>query len=262
MEKKVLKKFKTTEILGSKVAMVQIPEVVEIMSDWIEKKPKKCHWIIFTGMHGIVESYKRKDFKKILNSPDLFVPDGISLIWLARNKGFNLKKRVSAGSFMDEFFIEAQDKGYSNFFYGDTDKTLNELKNKLLEKFPNLKISGMYSPPFRELTQRENEEIIKKINDSKSDVLWVGLGLPKQERWIFYNKNKLNVSAIIGVGAAFKFLSGRIKRAPDWVGDLGFEWFWRLIHEPKRVWKRIFFDGPIFLYLVFLDLFFDNSKSQ
>ena len=125
----------------------------------------------------------------------------------------------------------------------------------VLNKFSDKKIE-IFSPPFRELAPEEDQEIVNKINQAKPDVLWVGLGLPKQERWIYQHKDKLNVPVIIGVGAAFKFLAGTKKRAPKFVGNLGFEWLWRLLTEPKVVWKRVFIDMPYFFWLIVKDLFF------
>ncbi len=248
------------KLLGNRVHMVQIPEVVKQISHWIEKERKKCHWIVVTGMHGIMEGHKDKNFKSILNSADLFVPDGISLIWLARLQGFFLKKRVTGTDLMEEFFRLAIKKGYSNFFYGDTKETLKMLIAKLATKFPGLKIAGFYSPPFRPLIPKEEEEAIKKINKAKPDVLWVALGLPKQEKWIFEHKEKLKVPVVVGVGAAFKFLSGKIKRPPGWIGELGFEWLWRFFQEPKNVWKRIL-DIPLFVFLVLLELIGFRTKK-
>jgi N-acetylglucosaminyldiphosphoundecaprenol N-acetyl-beta-D-mannosaminyltransferase len=253
-------KIQSIQVLGSRVHMVQIPEVLELMTHWIEEKRQKCHWIIVTGMHGLMEAHRDINFKAILNSADLFVPDGISLIWIARFRGFPLKKRVSGTDLMLEFFKIANKKGYQSFFYGDTKETLQEMAKKLLMDFPNLKIAGLYSPPFRPLTPEEDNKIIRDINQAKPDVLWVGLGLPKQERWIFEHKDKLNVPVAVGVGAAFKFLSGKVKRPPKWIGDLGFEWLWRFFQEPKKVWPRVL-DIPLFIFLVLLELIGFKSKK-
>jgi N-acetylglucosaminyldiphosphoundecaprenol N-acetyl-beta-D-mannosaminyltransferase len=146
---------------------------------------------------------------------------------------------------------EVLKKDYKNFLYGDKEETLLVVKNK----FPNSKID-FYPPPFRELTPEEDEKIIEKINSTKPDILWVGLGLPKQEKWIYRHKDRLNAPVIIGVGAAFKFLAGTKKRAPKWMGSIGLEWLWRLLTEPKVVWKRVFIDMPYFFWLVVKDLFF------
>ena len=244
---------------GVGINIIKMPEVLEKISLWIRSEKNKPHWIVATGMHGIVEAERRADFKYILNSADLFVPDGISLIWLARLKGFDIKRRVSAGDLMEGYFNVAEKMGFTNYFYGDTEDTLQKLCKNLAASYPNLKISGFYSPPFRELTKEEDKEIIKRINNAKPDVLWVGLGLPKQEKWIFEHKEMLNASVVVGVGATFKFLSGNVKRAPKWVGDLGFEWLWRLFCEPKRIWRRVFIDMPFFFWLVFKDFLFENN---
>lgn len=234
---------------GIKVDVVQMPEVLKKMSFWIKNEKNKLHQIIVTGMHGVVEASKHPDFKRILNSADLFVPDGISLVWLAKLKGFDIKRRVSGADLMTEFLKISEKEGFKNYFYGDTEDTLK----KLTEKHPKVK-ADFYSPPFRELTKEEDDKIIKTINDARADILWVGLGLPKQEKWIFEHKGRLSVPVVVGVGAAFKFLAGTVKRAPKCMGDAGFEWLWRLFYEPKRVWKRVFLDGPLFVWLSFLEL--------
>ncbi|MCX6723656.1 MAG: WecB/TagA/CpsF family glycosyltransferase [Candidatus Staskawiczbacteria bacterium] len=236
--------------LGNKINIITVEETVEKISAWIKNESEKLHWIVVTGMHGAVEAEKHASFKYIISNADMFVPDGISLVWLAGLKGFSAEKRVSGADLMQEFFRVANKEGFSSYFYGDTDETLKELNRKLLTDFPNLKIAGSYSPPFRELTEEEDKNVVERINQAKPDVLWVALGLPKQERWIFKHREKLNVPVVIGVGAAFKFLSGKVKRAPKWIGESGFEWLWRLAREPRVVWKRVFIDGPIFLWLV------------
>ncbi|XOB41515.1 MAG: WecB/TagA/CpsF family glycosyltransferase [Candidatus Nealsonbacteria bacterium] len=261
MVKNNFKQIPSIQILGSRVHMVQIPEVVELIAHWIEKESQKYHWIVVTGMHGVMEAYRDVKFKAILNSADLFVPDGISLIWIARYRGFPLKKRVSGADLMWEYFKLANKKGYRNFFYGDTKETLQELAKKLLIDFPELKIVGLYSPPFRALTPEEDAEIVRKINEKKPDILWVALGLPEQERWIFEHRDKLEIPVVIGVGAAFKFLSGKVKRAPAWLGDLGLEWLWRFFHEPRKLWRRVFLDIPAFIFLVLLELIGFKTKK-
>jgi N-acetylglucosaminyldiphosphoundecaprenol N-acetyl-beta-D-mannosaminyltransferase len=202
----------------------------------------------------VMEGKRDPQFKLILNSADLFVPDGISLILVARLKGVSLKRRVTGTDLMLEFLERSNEKGYKNFFYGDTDETLGALRAKLTERFPSLQISGTYSPPFHKLTPEEEEREIELINQSGADVLWVALGLPKQERWMYKHRDKLNVPVMVGVGAAFKFSAGTVRRAPSWVGNLGFEWGWRFAQEPKRVWRRVLIDGPRFGFHVVLEL--------
>ena len=238
-------KFPSIQVLGSRVHMVQMPEVLEVMEGWIESRDR-CRYVVATGMHGVMEAHKDQDFKTVVNSADLFVPDGISLVWMARCRGFPLKKRVSGSDIMWEFLKHSQQRGYASYFYGDTTETLNRLTSKLKERLPGLKIAGTHSPPFRQLSPEEDVEEVHMINQSGADVVWVGLGLPKQERWMFEHQDRLEVPVVVGVGAAFKFLSGQVARAPTWIGDRGFEWAWRFFQEPRRVWRRVLLDGPRF----------------
>lgn len=239
-------RFPHIRVLGVRVDMVQIPDVVDQMARWIEIKSGKCHHIVNTGMHGIMVAHRDPDFKAVLNSCDLFFPDGISVISIARLRGYSLRKKGTGPEMMREFCRVANDKGYSSFFYGDTSETLRLLAQNFKREFPNLKIAGAYSPPFRPLTPEEDDEIVGTINSSGADVLWVALGCPTQERWIFEHKDRLNVPVAAGVGAYFKFHSGQVKRAPAWLGNSGFEWLWRLSREPRRVWRRVLIDGPQF----------------
>lgn len=248
---KQTKSFKKDNVVnfgGNKIDVVQLPEMVEKMEYWIKNEAQKSHWVVVTGMHGIVQSYKHADFQYILQAADIFAPDGIAVVWAARLKGFDMKQRVSGADLMTRFLEISATKNYRNFLYGDTENTLK----KVSEKFPAIKINFL-SPPFRDLSIEEANQVVEKINQAKPDILWVGLGLPKQEKWIFQNRDKLQVPVIIGVGAAFKFLAGSVKRAPKWMGNAGLEWLWRLFHEPKTVWKRVFFDGPVFFWLVVKD---------
>ena len=239
-------------VLGVRVHMLQMPETLRTLEGWIRERAG-CRYIVATGMHGIMEARRNPDFKDILNSADLFVPDGISLIWTARARGMRARKRVCGSDLMWEFFKLAELKGYRNFFYGDTEDTLERLTVRLKENFPNLQIAGVHSPPFRAATGEEDAQDVRMINESGADVVWVGLGLPKQERWMFKQRNELNVPVLVGVGAAFKFLSGDVRRAPAWVGDHGMEWLWRLVQEPRRVWRRVLFDAPRFAGHVILE---------
>jgi len=250
--KELMADIPSMRVLGVRVHAIQIPDVVELMERWIRERAK-CHTIVVTGMHGVMEARRNPDFKAILNTADLFVPDGISLVWAARRQGFRLEKRVSGSDLMWEFFKIAEQKGYGVFFYGDTEDTLHLLRDRLKNDFQHLKVVGTHSPPFRQLTAEEEAQDIRMINESEAEVVWVGLGLPKQERWMFKHRDQLNAPVVVGVGAAFKFVSGRLMRAPPWVGDHGFEWLWRLIHEPRRVWRRVMIDGPHFVFCVALE---------
>ena len=241
-------------IVGLPVHMIQIPDVVSLMTDWVCIDRQYCRWIVVADMHAVIEAYQRIEFRRMLDQADLIVPDGIGLVRVAQCKGASLRTRVAGTDLMKAFFARTKDMGVSHFFLGDTEETLNRLQANLEHTYAGITIAGTSSPPFRALTADEDVAIVQRINDAQPDVLWVGLGLPKQERWIFEHRHRLNVPLVLGVGAAFKFLAGSVKRAPDCVGNLGFEWLWRLAHEPRRLWRRIVIEGPQFVGLAGLDV--------
>ena len=245
-------RLSSLHVLGVRVHMIQMGEALALLEEWI-RNSGRCRYVVVTQMHGIMEARRNPAFMTVLNSADLFLPDGVSLSWVGRLRGFASQKRVCGSDLMWEFFKLAEEKGYRSFFYGDTTETLRMLTLSLKKAFPRLEIAGVHSPPFRPLTPEEDAQAIEMINDSEADVVWVGLGLPKQEQWMFEHKDKLGVPVVAGVGAAFKFLSGRMHRAPGWMGNHGLEWLWRLLHEPRRVWRRVFLDAPRFILLVGLE---------
>ncbi len=249
------------QVLGTRIHVVHIPEIIEIMIQWIESKNKKCHQIVNTGMHGVMEAHRDPEFKSILNSVDLMAPDGILVALTSRLKGHPIKKENTGPGLMWKFSEYADKKEYKYFLYGDTEETLKQLTVKLTEEFPGIRLVGAHSPPFRSLTDEEDKLLVSEINHANPDVLWVALGTPKQDRWIFEHLERLEVPVAIGVGAAFKYTAGIMDRSPMWLSRLGFEWLWRLIHEPKRVWRRIFIDAPQFMFLVAMELFRVSKSS-
>lgn len=250
---KTTKSIPTIKVLGVRVDMVQMPQVMEAMERWIKER-ERCHYIVVSGMHGVMEARRRAEFKTVVNEADLSVPDGFSLVWVGRRRGFNLEARVSGADLMSEFIRHSEGAGYSNFFYGDTQDTLDRLTTRMKREFPALQVAGAHSPPFRPLTPQEDDDQVEMINASKADVVWIGLGLPKQERWMFEHRHRLNAPVIVGVGAAFKIWSGQVRRAPPWIGNHGLEWLWRFGQEPKRLWRRVLIDVPRFTGCVALEL--------
>ncbi len=241
------KSFKAWEM---RIDAVQIPEVIDNMENWIKKKDLG-NYIVIANANDAVTSRRESNVREAINNSSLSVPDGISLVFLAKLYGYNLKERVYGQALMLEFLRLAEKNGYSNFFYGSTQETLNSLLNNLKRQFPRLKIAGTYSPPFREITEQEDKEISEKINKASPDVLWVGLGCPKQQLWMYNHKDKLKVPVMVGVGAAFDFVAGTKIQAPAWIRDSGFEWLFRLVSEPKRLWKRYLIGNTLFIGLFF-----------
>ncbi len=162
---------------------------------------------------------------------------------------------------MEKFIEVSSKKGYKNFFLGAKEGVAQKMVEKFLEKYPGLIVSEIYSPPFKKLSDEDNKKIIEMINISKSDILWVSFGCPKQEKWILENKDRIDVPISAGIGAAFDFLSGNIKRAPKIFQKLRLEWFYRILKEPSRLWRRYFFGGFIFLKIIIKQKYFLKKNN-
>ena len=238
-------------VLGVRINAVQIPDVVAQMERWISER-NGCHFIAVTGMHGVTEAQHEPSFKRILNSADLVVPDGMPLVWLGRRRGYPLKRRVYGPELMQSF-CNATGSKYRHFFYGGVPGIPTLLAEVLEEKY-GIRMVGTHSPPFRPLSDKEDEEILAEINSAKPDVLWVGLSTPKQERWMYEHRLQLHVPVVVGVGAAFDINTGRVRQAPSWMRERGLEWLFRLVQEPRRLWRRYLVYGSEFAWRVTLEL--------
>jgi N-acetylglucosaminyldiphosphoundecaprenol N-acetyl-beta-D-mannosaminyltransferase len=204
-------------------------------------------------MHSLMHAQHVPSFIKILQAADLVVPDGYPLVWLARRKGFPLRRRVYGPELMERFCESTATQGYRHFFYGGAPGVAADLAALLATRFPGLQIAGAYSPPFRPLSLQEDDDAVALLNDSRADVVWVGLGAPKQEHWMFEHRDRLRAPVLVGVGAAFDFYTGRIAQAPPWMREHGFEWLFRLLREPGRLWRRYLVYGPQFIVLTALE---------
>ncbi|KRT66112.1 MAG: glycosyl transferase WecB/TagA/CpsF family protein, N-acetylglucosaminyldiphosphoundecaprenol [Candidatus Dadabacteria bacterium CSP1-2] len=239
------------KVLGVRVDAVQIPDVICQMEQWINEK-SFGHFIAVTNTHVVTEARREPSFKQVLGSADLVVPDGMPLVWLGRLSGYSLKRRVYGPELMETFLKETGPK-YRHFLYGGAPGVPERLFGIFSKRFQGIRFVGVHSPPFRPLTPKEDEEVVELINKAEPDVLWVGLGAPKQERWIYEHKERLRVPIMVGVGAAFDFLAGVKSQAPHWMKEHGLEWLWRLMSEPRRLWRRYLIYGSLFISLVILE---------
>jgi N-acetylglucosaminyldiphosphoundecaprenol N-acetyl-beta-D-mannosaminyltransferase len=233
------------------VDAIQIPEVITQMTYWIEHRGAG-HYIAVTGMHGVMEARQDSHFKTVLNEADLVVPDGMPLVWLARRHGHALARRVYGPELMETFCCNTK-AHFKHFFYGGAPGVPEHLAQTLHGRH-GIRVAGTYSPPFRPLTREEDEGIAALIEAAAPDVLWVGLSTPKQEYWMYEHRDRLKVPVILGVGAAFDFTTGRVKQAPSWMQEHGLEWLFRLVHEPRRLWRRYLIYGSRFAWNVSLEL--------
>jgi N-acetylglucosaminyldiphosphoundecaprenol N-acetyl-beta-D-mannosaminyltransferase len=235
-------------VLGIPFDCMEYSQVLQQISRWHNNN--MCRAISFVNPHSVMVSFKDPDMAKALRQSSIILSDGIGIVIASRILGCSQIHRITGPAFMLKSCEWSQYYGYSHFFYGGAEGVAEQLAEHLKQKYPRLKIAGTYCPPFRNLTPQEEEEVIANINSHKPDILWVGLGAPKQEKWINQHLGKIQTTAMIGVGAAFDFHSGRKKWAPQWIRDTGIEWMFRLIQEPARMWRRNL-NNAIFLCCVF-----------
>jgi N-acetylglucosaminyldiphosphoundecaprenol N-acetyl-beta-D-mannosaminyltransferase len=251
-------------ILGTPIDILSMESLLAIMEGWIHERDR-AHWIACTNSHGVMEALRDDTFRRVLESADLSIPDGYRMVKIARRQG-HAAEQLTGADLMGRFCDRVRLRDYTSYFYGDTEEVLGKLVENLTVKYPGLKIAGTLSPPFRPLSHAEEESLIEQVNHARPDVLWVGLGLPKQERWISRNLHRLHVPVVVAVGAAFKFHSGIDARAPDWAVRNGLEWAWRFVREPRRLFRRYALLGPPFLWNVALERYglkaYGNAEAE
>ena len=234
-------------ILGVPVSCINKQIALDVIDDWI--RAGKQSYVIVRDVHGIMECQRDDELHAIHNRAGLVTPDGMPVVWICRSHGYSYVDRVYGPDLMMAACEMSEKKGYRQFFYGAGEKVPDLLKEKLLAKCPDLKIVGGFSPPFRPLTPEEDEVIVQMINEANPDILWIGLSTPKQEKWMAAHMGKIKAPVMIGVGAAFDFHAGLVKQAPKWIQRSGMEWAFRLVQEPKRLWKRYLVNNPAFIFL-------------
>jgi N-acetylglucosaminyldiphosphoundecaprenol N-acetyl-beta-D-mannosaminyltransferase len=239
------------QVLGVRVNAVRIPDIVEAIERWVGER-SATNYIAVTGMHGVAISRNDPEFRGILNGAGLVIPDGMPLVWLGRLQGHRELKRRTPGAEVMEAFFQATGAKYRHFFYGGVPGVADLLAKTERERH-GIRIAGTYCPPFRPLTQAEEQQVQSMIREAKPDILWVGLSTPKQERWMYEHRDNIRVPVMLGVGAAFDLNVGRLKRAPLWMQNSGLEWLFRLILEPRRLWRRYILDGSRFVWAVWLE---------
>lgn len=228
-----------------------IPSAVNHVIQDILNNNKFNHCISATGAHGIIEAHNNPSFKAVLDSFYLNLPDGMPTVWIGKLKGATQMKRCYGPDFFLALMQQSASLPIKHFFCGGIEGVADDLKAECANKCNNKNVVGTYSPPFTVMTDDELMELAKKINQLAIDIIWVGLSTPKQEYFAKRLAKYVHVSFIITVGAAFDFHTGRVRQAPKWVQNAGLEWFFRLLIEPKRLYKRYFTIVPQFIWLNF-----------
>lgn len=240
--------MKRCTILNTNINVTNMDEVLQTLDHCLEEK--RGDYICVANVHTTVMAFRDEKYRKIQNESWMTIPDGKPLSLVSRKRGFIDAQRVPGPDLMVKVFETSKEKGYRHFFYGSTDQTLRMLKENIEKKYPYLDVVGMYSPPFRPLTAEEDQQIITMINETAPDFVWVGLGAPKQEIWMAEHKNKIQ-AIMIGVGAAFDFEAGVVKRAPKWMQEMYLEWLHRILQDPKRLIPRYVSTNAAFLWNVY-----------
>lgn len=230
------------------LSALSLQEAAARVVRWIETRQR--HYVNVCTADTIVQCADQPQLAKIVCEAGMATTDGMPLVWLAQRRGFPSASRVYGPDLMLELCAVSEERGYAHYFYGATEEVLATLKDRLLQKFPRLRIVGMYAPPFRPLTPAEELETAQRINAAQPDIVWCGLGTPKQDYWVYRFRPQLAAAALIAVGAAFNFHAGYVHQAPRWMMCCGLEWFFRLCMEPRRLWRRYLVGNPRFLYLL------------
>lgn len=246
-EKEQNKQLTYCKILKTNINVTDMEHTISYITQNLEAL--KGDYICVSNVHTTVMAFRDKKYRLVQNSAAMALPDGQPLSIVSRKRGFTQARRVPGPDLMPAILALSPEKGYRHYFYGSTESTLAELRKVLTRRYPKLQIAGVYSPPFRTLTKEEDEEIIRRINDSGADFVWVALGAPKQEIWMYEHRHKVK-GLMLGVGAAFDFTAGTTKRAPMWMQKLCLEWVFRILRDPKRMLPRYLNTNFAFLYYV------------
>lgn len=238
----------STDILGVQISALNMPLAVETIEGWVDRNDP--NYVCIFSLHGIMECQDDPALKDVCNAAGLRTPDGMPLVWLSRRAGHKQVSRVYGPDLMLELASRSAATGHRHFFYGGALGVADELVARLSERFPGLRVAGTHCPPLMPTKAIESPEVIEKINASDADIVWVGLGTPKQDWWVANHRALLNAPVLIAVGAAFDFHAGRAKQAPKWMQRNGLEWLFRLTQDPKRLWRRYLLKPSAFVIQV------------
>jgi N-acetylglucosaminyldiphosphoundecaprenol N-acetyl-beta-D-mannosaminyltransferase len=237
---------RTRSILGVPVAITDYAETIEVMDELVASNRRG--YVCAAPVHAVIVAQDDPDTLAALRGSTLVVPDGMPLVWAANLLGEGLRDRVYGPELMIRYSDRCAARGHRVWLYGGHDQgSLAQLALSMRRRHPGIRIVGGYSPPFRALTRDEEDDLVAQINDARPDVLWVGIGVPKQEKWMAHMRDRLEVPVMCGVGAAFDFHAGRVPMAPRWMQERGLEWMYRAAQEPKRLLPRYLSTNPRFV---------------
>lgn len=238
---------RTREILGIPMAMTDYDGAMDVMDSMVDRRQRG--WVCAAAVHSVMVAQDDAAMRTALTDSVITVPDGMPVVWAANLMGENLPNRVYGPELMQRYCARSAERGLRVWLYGGRDQgALVQLALTLRQSHPGIKIVGGYSPPFRALTDEEDGDIAEQINRDRPDVIWVGIGVPKQEKWMVRMRDRLEAPVMCAVGAAFDFNAGRVSQAPRWMQERGLEWTYRIAQEPRRLLPRYLYTNPRFLY--------------
>lgn len=246
-------------VLDTHIDAISWEDVISRIASWAGKHQSR--YVTLCNVHSVVTASQDAEFNNVLSQADLTLPDGAPVAWALRREGFPQQRRINGPDLTWRYLAAAEQIGQSVFFYGSTEETLNKLLTRIKSQFPKLRVAGMVSPPYRELTPEEDQAYVDQINHSGAHVLFVGLGCPKQEAWMAAHRGRIH-AVMLGVGAAFDYHAKTIRRAPVWVQKIGMEWFSRLLSEPRRLTKRYAMTNSAFMYRMVKSMIFGTTPPS
>ena len=245
-------------ILGTRVDPTSYEDATRRVAEWAIAEESR--YVCVANVHMIMEAYDDPTYRAVLNSADLVTPDGMPLVWMLRRKGFRKQQRVYGPELTLRVCFHAATKGIPVGFYGGRSEVLEALERRVKERYPRLDVAFSHSPPFRPLSVEEDLYVVEKLDASGARILFVGLGCPKQERWMAEHRGRIK-AVMLGVGAAFNLIAGFLPQAPGWMQRAGLEWMFRLLQEPTRLAPRYFKHNPRFAILAAVELLREVNHS-
>lgn len=241
------KPYRRASVIGCDINAIDWDEALATILYWASRHESRyvCH----CNVHSVVTAKRNMKFRRVLNDADMATPDGMPIAWVLRSLGFLGQSRISGPDLMWKYCAMAAKAGHTIYLYGGTRETLDRLSKRLLAAFPGLQIVGAEAPVFREQTPSEAAQTVERINRSGAHAVFVGLGCPKQEYWMAAQRGRIS-AVMLGVGAAFDYHAGTVRRAPPWMREYGLEWFYRLLSEPRRLLGRYLVTNVLFMVYI------------
>jgi N-acetylglucosaminyldiphosphoundecaprenol N-acetyl-beta-D-mannosaminyltransferase len=247
-------------IVGTPVSIVSLEETLRFFESWV--KQRRGGFAVFRDVHGVTRAEHDAKLQKAHENANLIAPDGMPLVWVAKLAGIKGMSRVAGPDVLPAVCERGLAQGWRHYFFGSAPGVAQTIAKELAKAFPGIIIAGMQSPPFRDLTEEENELACTAIREARPHFVWVGLGTPKQEIWMDEHWHKCGGAILLGVGAAFDIFARNTPRAPKWMQESGLEWLFRLIQEPKRLWRRYLVSVPTFICSATVELLRGEIKAS